>query len=57
MTSECPLGTHGDRCTLDCPPNCKDECSQQTGYCNRGCNPGYTGNTCETGKIFLLQIN
>ena len=57
VTSECHLGTHGEKCKYNCSPHCKNECSQQTGHCNGGCNSGYKCDTCETGKDFWLYLN
>ena len=54
LISECPMGTYGEECTFNCSTNCRDECSQQTGHCNGGCSPGYTGDTCKTGKDFWV---
>ena len=54
VTSECPLGSHGEKCKHSCSSHCKNECSQQTGHCYGGCISGYTGDTCETGKDFCF---
>ncbi|XP_053400252.1 receptor-type tyrosine-protein phosphatase mu-like [Mercenaria mercenaria] len=46
--TECPDGTYGGNCSLDCSGNCfdRDACRKSDGYCERGCSPGYTGDKC-----------
>ncbi|XP_065922406.1 multiple epidermal growth factor-like domains protein 11 isoform X3 [Magallana gigas] len=45
---QCSQGTYGNQCDRECL-NCKDNrCDGYTGACERGCNIGWQGATCET---------
>ncbi|XP_060606228.1 multiple epidermal growth factor-like domains protein 10, partial [Ruditapes philippinarum] len=46
--TECPNGTYGENCTLECSGNCNhgDACRKTDGHCERGCSPGFTDDKC-----------
>ncbi|XP_060578566.1 protein draper-like [Ruditapes philippinarum] len=48
--TDCPNGTYGENCTLECSGNCndKDSCRKTDGHCERGCSPGFTYDKCDT---------
>lgn len=48
----CDDGTYGYDCMNNCSGHCLNNflCNKQTGHCEQGCNPGYTGNDCSKGK-------
>ena len=48
ITLACTDGTFGIDCTSSCSGQCIDDspCNKQTGYCDMGCNPGYTNIFC-----------
>lgn len=50
--TECTKGWYGDSCKLQCSGHCRDgvACNHVTGRCDRGCDAGWTGATCEKGK-------
>lgn len=50
---ECVDGTYGYACVKNCSGHCQNEssCNKQTGYCDRGCNPGYSDNDCRLGVL------
>uniref|UniRef100_K1PJI1 Scavenger receptor class F member 2 n=1 Tax=Magallana gigas TaxID=29159 RepID=K1PJI1_MAGGI len=45
---ECGDGTYGYGCVNNCSGHCLNDspCNKQTGYCDRGCNPGYKDDKC-----------
>ena len=48
-------GVYGNSCKERCPTNCRDNvCHIQKGYCF-GCKPGWTGTTCITRMIEILN--
>ena len=52
---ECNDGTFGYNCE-ECHKGCKDgmcEKFSENGHCSYGCYPGYKGNTCAGGNVFL----
>lgn len=51
----CPRGSYGAGCKYRCG-RCRDGvgCHHVTGYCVSGCEPGYTGQACNNGKMFIL---
>lgn len=53
MITECKDGTYGHNCTNNCSGHCLNDspCNKQTGYCNGGCDPGYTDGDCSEGKF------
>ncbi|XP_055885653.1 scavenger receptor class F member 2-like, partial [Biomphalaria glabrata] len=47
ISEECPKGTYGQFCILQCPAHCRDQtCHLQTGHCDT-CKPGYQGPYCD----------
>ena len=46
---ECRNGTYGYGCVNNCSDHCIGDstCNKQTGYCDRGCKPGYTNSLCK----------
>lgn len=51
--TECDDGTHGYNCVNNCSGNCLDTspCNKQTGFCDRGCIPGYANIYCSKGEL------
>lgn len=51
-TIDCTKGWYGDSCRHQCSGHCRDgvACNHMTGRCDRGCEAGWTGATCENGK-------
>lgn len=49
---ECQLGYYGENCRNWCSVNCNvtRRCDRFTGSCNGGCQPGWTGNTCDQSE-------
>ncbi|KAK3744777.1 hypothetical protein RRG08_038360 [Elysia crispata] len=50
LSAECPSGKHGMNCSKNCSVHCAglyNACSHINGSCAEGCDPGYTGETCE----------
>ena len=50
--SEFSLGFYGVNCLQNCSMTCgiSGDCDRITGYCNGGCQRGWTGVSCEEGK-------
>ena len=50
--SECSVGFYGVNCLQNCSMTCglPGDCHRITGYCNGGCQRGWTGVMCEEGK-------
>lgn len=50
---ECADGTYGYNCTKICSGHCLNNspCNKQNGYCDKGCNPGYTNVDCSKSKL------
>ncbi|XP_062604619.1 multiple epidermal growth factor-like domains protein 10, partial [Saccostrea cucullata] len=44
----CPvIGKYGEDCNRTCSVNCQEQqCEVDTGYCLKGCSPGYKGQLC-----------
>ena len=49
---ECDDFHYGFNCNETCNVNCKG-CNRTTGECQNGCNPGWTGNRCREGDMFV----
>jgi hypothetical protein len=50
---ECPSESYGPDCVYNCSRQCLNylPCNRTTGRCDRGCNPGYTGERCDKGMM------
>ena len=49
----CQAGRYGSGCSQTCSETCSGDnnaCNQNDGACSQGCDPGYTGRVCQTGK-------
>ncbi|KAK3801336.1 hypothetical protein RRG08_049102 [Elysia crispata] len=49
---ECPSGKYGENCNERCSVHCAGQnntCYHINGTCAEGCDPGYTGETCDLG--------
>lgn len=57
--SACQKGTFGPNCTSHCSDICPENtrCSASNEGCNAKCEPGFTGEHCDTGSINLVHIN
>lgn len=55
--TECQQGHYGKDCSQKCSMNCylEDQCNRTNGRCDNGCKPGWTGNTCDQSKTFILH--
>lgn len=50
-------GVYGGQCNKPCPENCQERrCDSINGTC-LGCTPGWMGDSCTTGKIYIIPIN
>lgn len=49
----CVSGNYGKNCSDQCSLNCDviRNCDRVTGECDKGCKPGWIGNTCDQGKF------
>lgn len=48
LVVECQPGLYGVGCLDSCSANCYlVRCNKDSGHCDRGCNLGWTGNTCD----------
>lgn len=49
---ECSVGLYGANCLQNCSMVCgvPGNCDRVTGYCNGGCQRGWTGVRCDEGK-------
>ncbi|KAK3761433.1 hypothetical protein RRG08_051267 [Elysia crispata] len=59
LSAECPSGKHGMNCSKNCSVHCAglyNACSHINGSCAEGCDPGYTGETCEKQCRYLTHI-
>lgn len=56
LVTECDDGTYGYNCVNNCSGDCLNDypCNKQTGNCDRGCSPGYTGDKCRKSNAILL---
>ena len=53
--NNCPAGYYGFECDLPC--NCvDDDPCLSSGFCIRGCQPGYIGNNCDQGNCMIIQL-
>ena len=52
---ECSRGLYGVNCLQDCSMTCgiSGNCDRITGYCQGGCQRGWTGVRCEEGKYYI----
>ena len=50
--TECDVGLYGANCEGVCSPNCIKPgiCDKVTGYCDGGCQDGWTQIKCDAGK-------
>lgn len=48
----CTGGWYGINCSQQCVGHCRDgtTCNYLTGLCDRGCEAGWRGTRCDTGK-------
>lgn len=55
---ECHYGTYGYNCVNNCSGHCRNDtpCNKQTGVCDKGCNPGYTGLDCKGSKLTISFV-
>ena len=53
----CIDGTFGIDCLHNCSSHCLNDslCEKDTGYCDMGCNPGYTSKNCTEGMYTSLM--
>lgn len=50
-------GVYGGQCNKPCPENCQEHrCDIINGTC-LGCTPGWMGDSCTTGKKYIIPIN
>lgn len=56
--SVCEDGMFGFGCIAQCSGNCVDDspCNKHTGYCDKGCNPGYTNSNCSQSKYIYYIL-
>ncbi len=54
FVSECPAGRFGSDCQDRCYCLNGAQCDRQTGQCV--CQPGWTGQRCENGKIIYRRL-
>ena len=49
----CEDGYFGDMCTQKCSKNCNQAgiCNKTTGFCLDGCQAGWMGDFCDSGKF------
>lgn len=54
ISSECIEGRYGSKCLQQCQGHCRDNvtCNHVTGYCDGGCDKGWTGALCDKGSCF-----
>lgn len=52
LVSECPDGKYGQNCRENCSATC-NSCNKKSGFCEYGCKPGWKGDNCETGIVFI----
>ena len=51
----CENGTYGNDCNNTCGLcTDKESCFHTNGTCLVGCDPGYIGELCKTGKLYML---
>ena len=57
IVTACQSGFYGQDCAFTCG-NCDGgaPCNAVDGTCSSGCAPGWTGDTCNEGKIVLTLI-
>ena len=49
--TECANGLYGERCSSKCPACLNGICNNIDGSCPHGCDAGFTGEKCTTGKV------
>lgn len=47
---DCSFGFYGQDCADTCNHTCSG-CNNVNGQCDRGCNPGWSGELCEKGIL------
>ena len=57
--SACRKGTFGPNCMSNCSVICPENtrCLASNEGCNAKCEPGVTGDHCDTGSLNLVHIN
>ena len=57
LVQECDVGSYGFNCNNSCG-NCLDNttCEKIKGKCLNGCEPGWRGDVCLTGKNFHAAL-
>lgn len=52
---ECPPGSYGENCGYTCSNNCymDNVCNRFNGQCELGCKAGWTGISCDQGKVIV----
>lgn len=59
FVQECPPGYYGNDCRYQCSVNCygNRSCDQSTGQCEGGCQPGWSGDTCDQCNSLTFFID
>ena len=55
LTAACDVGWFGEDCSSRCHCHESLPCRQEDGLCPRGCSPGWTGRTCNTGQSLVVH--
>ena len=58
LSSECFEGSYGQGCLNNCSTTCGvlGTCDKVTGFCFGGCQAGWKGDICETGKQYCSCV-
>ena len=58
LSSECFEGSYGQDCLNNCSTTCGvlGTCDKVTGFCFGGCQAGWKGDMCETGKQYCSFV-